>query len=290
MTDALLKSDVPGFPVRHGKVRDIYDLDDKLIIVASDRISAFDCIMPNPIPGKGKLLTELSLFWFDYLKDLTPNHLISADIAEMPEPFSSMPALTGRTIMVKKAEVVPIECVVRGYLAGSGYKEYKASQAICGHKLPEGLKQGSQLPEILFTPSTKATSGHDENISFERCCQEVGTEMAQQLRTRSIAIYQRASEYARSRGLIIADTKFEWGLVDDQLILVDEVLTPDSSRFWSADTWEPGKSQKGFDKQFVRNYLETLDWDKTPPAPELPQDVVNKTHELYQSAVDRLTR
>ena len=287
---ALLKTEITDFPVTHGKVRDIYDLGTELLIVATDRISAFDVIMPNGIPDKGKILTQMSLFWFDFLADYAKHHLISADIGDFPEAFRKQPEVfAGRSMLVRKANVLPVECVVRGYLAGSGWKDYQANGSICGIELPEGLKQCQKLPEPIFTPATKATSGHDENIPFEEAVKTAGEDVAGSLRDLSIEIYKTTAEYAASRGVIISDTKFEWGQVDDGLILVDEVLTPDSSRFWPADQYEPGRDQDSFDKQFVRNYLETCDWDKTPPSPELPDDIVAATREKYLDAFRRLT-
>ena len=288
--NALLKTDVKDFPVTHGKVRDIYDLGQELLIVATDRISAFDVIMPNGIPDKGKILTQMSLFWFDFLSAKANHHLISADIGDFPAAFKAKPEIfAGRSMLVRKAQVLPVECVVRGYLAGSGWKDYQANGAICGIKLPAGLKQCEKLPEPIFTPATKATSGHDENIPFEEAVKTAGADVASSLRDKSIEIYKTAADYAASRGVIISDTKFEWGQVDEGLILVDEVLTPDSSRFWPADKYQPGRDQESFDKQFVRNYLETCDWDKTPPSPELPENIVTATKDLYLDAFRRLT-
>ena len=282
MAQALLTTDLP-FPVRHGKVRDVYDLGEKLLIVATDRISAFDVIMPNGIPDKGKILTALSLFWFDKFADRFENHLISADPKEFPQ-------YAGRCMLVRKASVVPIECVARGYLAGSGWKEYQQSQTVCGVKLPAGLKQCDKLPEPIFTPATKEESGHDINISFTDAAGLVGQELATELRERTLSLYTLAADYAASRGIIIADTKFEFGrLPDGKLILVDEVLTPDSSRFWPADKYAPGRDQESFDKQFVRNWLEQQPWDKTPPAPRLPDDVVEGTRRRYVEAYKRVT-
>lgn len=285
----VLETSIPGYPVRRGKVRDIYDLGDRLLFVASDRISAFDVIMPNGIPRKGEVLTRISCFWFQRLSG-THHHLIELIEDHAPaglEPY--LDQLRGRAMLVRKSKVVPIECVVRGYLAGSGWKEYRQSQSVCGIKLPAGLKQCAQLPEPIFTPATKADEGHDENISFERACELADPEVMKTLRDRSIAIYRDAAEYARQRGVIIADTKFEWGADGDGLILIDEVLTPDSSRFWPADDYEPGRDQVSFDKQYVRNYLETLDWDKTPPGPRLPDDVVANTSRKYIEAYERIT-
>jgi phosphoribosylaminoimidazole-succinocarboxamide synthase len=290
MTDALLHTDLP-FPKRAGKVRDVYDLGDSLLIVATDRISAFDCIMPNGIPGKGKILTALSLFWFDLVKNEFENHLLSADVADFPAalaPFADV--LRGRSMWVKKAQVVPIECVARGYLAGSGWKEYQQSQTVCGISLPRGLKQCQQLPEPIFTPATKEESGHDINISFDETAGRIGPDLAATLRDRTLRLYSRAAQHARSRGVIIADTKFEFGkLPDGRLIVVDEVLTPDSSRFWPAAGYEPGHDQPSYDKQFVRNWLEKQDWNKQPPAPALPRDVVEGTLARYREAYQKLT-
>ncbi len=284
----LLQTDLPGGPVHRGKVRDIYDLGDRLLLVATDRISAFDVVMPNGIPFKGEVLSRISRFWFDLLE--VPNHLIELIEDEAPEGFEShLDQLRGRSMLVEKARVVPIECVVRGYLAGSGWKEYQASGTVCGVKLPAGLKQCDRLPEPIFTPATKATSGHDENIPFDRAVELVGEPTMRAVRDMSIAIYRHAAEHARGQGIIIADTKFEWGYADEELILVDEALTPDSSRFWPADQYEPGRDQQSFDKQYVRNYLETLAWDKTPPGPTLPDEVAVNTSRKYIEAYERLT-
>jgi phosphoribosylaminoimidazole-succinocarboxamide synthase len=287
---ALLATSLP-FPRRSGKVRDVYDLGDSLLIVATDRISAFDCVMPNGIPDKGKILTALSLFWFDLVRDEFANHLISADVNGYPKvlaPYTEM--LSGRSMWVKKAIVVPIECVARGYLAGSGWKEYQQSQTVCGVKLPPGLLQCDQLPQPIFTPATKEQSGHDVNVSFDETVARVGERVAVALRDRTLRLYTRAATHARSRGVIIADTKFEFGhLPDGSLIVVDEVLTPDSSRFWPVDEYEPGHDQPSYDKQFVRNWLERQLWNKQPPAPELPVDVVAGTRARYIEAYERLT-
>ena len=289
-TTALLQTDIKDFPVSRGKVRDIYDLGTELLIVATDRISAFDVVMPNGIPDKGKILTQMSLFWFDFLGQTVKHHLISAELADFPGPFQKQPQVfSGRSMLVKKAEVLPVECVVRGYLAGSGWKDYKATGKICGIELPQGLKQCDKLPEPIFTPATKATSGHDENIPFDQAVKTAGQDVAASLRDMSIQIYKTAADYAASRGVVISDTKFEWGQLNGEIILVDEILTPDSSRFWPADDYEPGRDQDSFDKQFVRNYLETCDWDKTPPSPELPDDVVSATRDKYLDAFRRLT-
>ena len=291
MAHVVLQTDLPGLAApRRGKVRDIYDLGDKLLIVASDRISAFDVVNETGIPGKGKVLTALSLFWFDYLKDITPTHLITADVDEMgPEFAAHADQLAGRSMLVKKSDVFPIECVVRGYLAGSGLKEYRQSGTVCGIQLPAGLVEASKLPEPIFTPATKAESGHDENIDFARCVEIIGEHAATALRDRTIALYRKAADYARERGIIICDTKFEWGEADGEIILIDEVLTPDSSRFWPADEYEPGRTQASFDKQPVRDWLETQDWDKTSPAPLLPPGVVAATTERYLDAYRIIT-
>jgi phosphoribosylaminoimidazole-succinocarboxamide synthase len=285
----LLESNVADFPCRRGKVRDVYDLGDKLVIIATDRISAFDWILPTAIPDKGKVLTALTLFWLDYLR--IPNHLLSTDLKEMGPAFEAQAeVLSGRTMLVRKAEVVPIECVVRGYLAGSGWKEYQHNGKICGILLPPGLQNGQQLPEPIFTPATKAESGHDENISFEKMVEITGMETAQKLKRRSLDVYRRASAYAQTRGLILADTKFEWGkLPDGTIILIDEVLTPDSSRYWPADSYKPGSNPPSFDKQFVRDWLETTTWDKNSPPPALPAEVVERTRGKYLEAYERLT-
>jgi phosphoribosylaminoimidazole-succinocarboxamide synthase len=289
MPAPLLQSQVPGHPCRRGKVRDVYDLGDRLVIVATDRISAFDWVLPTGIPDKGRVLTGLTLFWLQYLG--VPNHFLSTDRSAMGPAFAARADdLTGRTMLVRKTQVVPIECVVRGYLAGSGWKEYRRSRTVCGIGLPEGLQESQQLPEAIFTPSTKEESGHDQNISFEQMTSTTGPELAAELRRRSLDVYRRAADYARGRGIIIADTKFEWGrLPDGELILIDEVLTPDSSRFWPADAYRPGGSPPSFDKQFVRDWLETTGWDKNSTPPPLPADVVEKTRQKYLEAYERLT-
>jgi phosphoribosylaminoimidazole-succinocarboxamide synthase len=290
---ALLESRIPGVPVRRGKVRDVYDLGDKLLLVATDRISAFDWVMPSGIPDKGRILTQLSAFWFDLLK--VPSHLISTDINSVELPAGADKAeLAGRTTIVKKCRVAPVECVVRGYLEGSGLKEYRQSGAVCGVRLPAGLVQCSKLPEPIFTPATKEESGHDQNISFEEMAKIVGPSVAEDLRRRSIDIYQRAAEHALAGGIIIADTKFEFGFIkgktgSDELILIDEVLTPDSSRFWPADQYQPGRAQPSFDKQYLREWLETTTWDKNSPPPELPDEVIAGTHQKYVEAYEKLT-
>ncbi len=276
--------------LNRGKVRDIYDAGDNLLIVASDRISAYDSVLGSPIPLKGNVLTALTLFWLDYLSDITPNHLITADPAEMGEEIQKhSDVLAGRSMLVKKAEVIPIECVIRGYLAGSGWREYQQNNEVCGIKLPEGLRQCEKLPEPIFTPATKAETGHDENISIEQAGDIIGMELAEELKERSLAIYKKASEYAATRGIILCDTKFEWGLCDGELTLIDEVLTPDSSRFWPADSYEPGRPQLSFDKQFVRDWLDESGWDHTPPGPALPDEVVEKTTQKYLKACELLT-
>jgi phosphoribosylaminoimidazole-succinocarboxamide synthase len=291
MATALLQSDLP-FPVRRGKVRDVYDLGNALLIVASDRISAFDCIMPNGIPEKGKILAALSLFWFHKLKELgIPTHLIETDVALFPaslRPYHDQ--LTGRSMLVKKASVIPIECVARGYLAGSGWKEYQHTNTVCKTSLPPNLRKCDKLPQPIFTPATKEESGHDINIGFEETADRIGQQLAEKLRDLTLRIYQWAADFAATRGVIIADTKFEFGtLPDGQIILIDEVLTPDSSRFWPADKYAPGRDQESFDKQFVRNWLETQPWDKTPPAPWLPDDVVQGTRRRYLEAYELIS-
>jgi len=270
-------------PMARGKVRDIYDLGDRLLIVATDRLSAFDVVMPTPIPDKGRVLTQLSLFWFNLLKDVIPNHVISA--TEFPAPFDQYPDdLAGRTMVVKKTQPLPIECVARGYLSGSGWKEYKATGKICGIPLPSGLRESDKLPEVIFTPATKATTGHDENIPFERAAEMIGAGLAQKVRATTLEIYRRAAAYAEPRGILLADTKFEFGLLNGELIWIDEALTPDSSRFWPAAEYRPGGPQPSFDKQFVRDYLERIQWPKTPPGPDLPPDVVAATRAKYREA------
>jgi phosphoribosylaminoimidazole-succinocarboxamide synthase len=288
VSDALLETNIASLEApKRGKVRDIYTCGDRLLIVASDRISAFDSVMPNGIPDKGRILTQLSSFWFDFTKKLAPNHVITTDVnaMELNLTDAERAALRGRSTLARKAKVVPIECVVRGYLAGSGWKEYQESGTVCGIKLPEGLTESDKLPAPIFTPATKAESGHDENISFERMVEIVGTELATTLRDKSIAVYRNASEHAASRGVIICDTKFEWGQAGGELILVDEVLTPDSSRFWPADQYKPGGPQPSYDKQFVRDYLVSIGWDKEPPAPPLSDEVVAATREKYMEAL-----
>jgi len=270
-------------PAARGKVRDIYDLGDKLLIVATDRLSAFDVILPTPIPDKGRVLTQLSLFWFNLLKDVIPNHVLSA--TDFPAPFDKFQEeLAGRSMVVRKTQPLPIECVVRGYASGSGWKDYRVTGKICGIPLPTGLRESDRLPEPIFTPATKASSGHDENIPFEQAASLVGKELAEKVRAISLEIYARAAAYAEPRGIILADTKFEFGLLNNELIWIDEALTPDSSRFWPAGLYSPGGPQASFDKQFVRDYLERMQWPKTPPGPELPPEVVEATRAKYREA------
>ena len=289
--EAVLQTKIGGVEPKRGKVRDVYDLGDKLLIVATDRISAFDVVMANPIPKKGIVLTQISLFWFEFLSSSISHHLIATDVSKFPAPFNKFEKqLAGRSMLVKKTKVFPVECVVRGYLAGSGWKEYKQSQTVCGTKLPAGLKQCDKLPEPVFTPATKEEFGkHDENVNFERCVEIIGDKNARYLRDKSIEIFKKASKYAESKGIILADTKFEWGQVDNKIILIDEVLTPDSSRFWPADKYQPGRDQESFDKQFVRNYLEEIKFDKSGQGVKLPDDVVKKTGEKYIECYERLT-
>jgi len=287
---ALLTTSLGGYPKRSGKVRDIYDLGEQLLIVATDRISAYDVVMPNGIPDKGRVLTQISLFWFDLLGELAKNHVISAAMKDLPEDLRDKEELDGRFMLCRKAKVIPIECVVRGYLAGSGWREYKKTGSVCGIELPAKLKKSAKLDEPIFTPATKAEEGHDENISFERACDLVGSDTMKELRDKSITIYERARDYAAQRGIIVADTKFEWGFADDgELMLIDEVLTPDSSRFWPAEGYKPGKSQPSFDKQFVRDWLDKIKFDGNPPGPPLPADIVRKTRAKYIEAYTRLT-
>jgi phosphoribosylaminoimidazole-succinocarboxamide synthase len=289
--EPLLQLDLPGVrKLKSGKVREVFDLNDRLLFVATDRISAFDCIMPNGIPRKGEVLTQISYFWFAQTAAFQPNHLLSRGDEPLPaslQPYAAQ--LARRSMFVKKAKPLAIECVVRGYLAGSGWKEYREHQTVCGINLPSGLVESSELPAPIFTPATKAESGHDENIPFAMAAEIVGAEVAELVRSASLKLYRFARDYARRRGIIIADTKFEFGVLDGQLILIDEVLTPDSSRFWPADQYQPGKAQPSFDKQFVRDYLETLDWNKTAPAPPLPPEVVARTQAKYLEAYERLT-
>jgi phosphoribosylaminoimidazole-succinocarboxamide synthase len=291
MSGCLLETSIDAYPLwRRGKVRDVYDLGDRLLIVATDRLSAFDVILPTGIPGKGVLLTQISLFWFRLLQDSVPNHVLTANVDEYPRelaPFREQ--LAGRSMIVQRTEVLPIECVVRGYLAGSGWKDYQRTGAVCGITLPKGLKECDRLEQPLFTPSTKAELGqHDENIDLAAVERIIGAARAGELRDATLKIYSRARDYAQGRGILLADTKFEFGIKDGSLVWVDEALTPDSSRFWPADGYQPGRPQPSFDKQFVRDYLETLDWDKRPPGPVLPDEVVAKTREKYREAFERL--
>ena len=292
LDSVLLQSDYPELELHaSGKVRDVYRLDNEhLLFVATDRISAFDYVLATGIPHKGRVLTQISLFWFDFLKDVVPNHLVTADVNRYPATIKAhIDELRGRSMMVMRAEMFPVECVVRGYLSGSGWKEYKASGKVCGITLPSGLKESDQLPEPIFTPATKATTGHDINISFEEMCKLVDPELARRLRDISLEIYKKAAGYARQRGIIIADTKFEFGQTAQGITLADEVLTPDSSRFWPADKYEPGKAQESYDKQYVRDYLEQIHWNKQPPAPALPPEVARRTSEKYLEAYRQLT-
>ncbi len=275
---------------RRGKVRDVYDLGDKLLIVSTDRLSAFDVVLPDGIPGKGKVLTGLSVFWFDFIKTIVPHHLIATDVSAYPQELQKYrDELSGRSMLVKKAKGLAVECIVRGYLSGSGWKEYQQKGTVSGITLPKGLRESDKLPEAIFTPSTKAEVGHDLNVDQKYVEDLLGKETAGKIRSLSLAVYTKAAEYARSKGIIIADTKFEFGIFEDRIIIIDEVLTPDSSRFWPLDGYEPGRPQSSFDKQFVRDYLETLDWDKTPPGPRLPDEIIEKTSAKYREACRRLT-
>ena len=292
LDNVLLRTDIPELELyASGKVRDVYRVDNEhLLFVATDRISAFDYVLATGIPNKGKVLTQLSLFWFDLLRDIVPNHLVTADVKQYPavlRPYEEQ--LRGRSMLVVRADMVAIECVVRGYISGSAWKEYKETSSVCGISLPPGLRESDQLPEPIFTPATKALSGHDENISFERMAQQAGPALSRELRDLSMRIYQTAADYARQRGIIIADTKFEFGRTAGGLVLADEVLTPDSSRFWPADSYQPGQAQESFDKQYVRDYLEEIRWNKQPPAPALPAEVALQTSEKYLEAYRRLT-
>lgn len=292
-TIPILTTNIPQLKLcNRGKVRDIYEINDTLLIIATDRISAFDVVLPNGIPYKGKVLTGLSEFWFKYTSDIIENHLITTQIEKMNNDVIARQKdiLQGRSMLVKKVVVIPVECIIRGYLAGSGWKEYQKTRSICGIKLPAGLKESDKLPEPIFTPSTKATTGHDENIPFPRVIDMVGKKFAEELKEKSMKIYLKASDYARDKGIIICDTKFEWGVTkDNKTILIDEALTPDSSRFWPQEGYEPGKPQHSYDKQFIRDYLESIYWDKKPPAPALPPDIIQKTSEKYLSAYKALT-
>ncbi len=289
MMQALVStSDLGLVPDRRGKVRDVFDLGDRLLIVSTDRISAYDVILPTSLPGKGILLTQITLGWYEHFGAELRTHFISADVDAYPAPFKGRRELAGRSMLVRKADRYDVECVVRGYLSGSGWKEYRQGGAVCGVKLPAGLVESAELPEPIFTPATKADEGHDENISFERMCGIVPEAEAKQLRDLSVDLYRRGRDYARERGIILADTKFEFGKIDGKITLIDEMLTPDSSRFWPADSYAPGRAQESFDKQFVRDYLDSSGWDHTPPGPELPAEVVKKTIARYREAHDRL--
>ncbi|MDR2390308.1 MAG: phosphoribosylaminoimidazolesuccinocarboxamide synthase [Planctomycetota bacterium] len=289
--EAMFESSLPGLPVpRRGKVRDVYDLGERLLLVATDRISAFDVVFPTPIPGKGKVLTGLSLFWLDRLRNSIPNHLLSDSIESLDLPSNLARELAGRSLLVRKAGVIPFECIVRGYVIGTGWKDYLASGGICGIKLPVGLRLADRLPEAIFTPSTKAEAGHDENVPFQRLRESVGPTVADRMRGAALDLYNRAAEYARGKGIIIADTKFEFGLANGEVILVDEILTPDSSRFWLLDAWRPGENPPSFDKQYLRDWLERESgWNKEPPAPVLPEKVVEATRSRYLEAYHRLS-
>jgi phosphoribosylaminoimidazole-succinocarboxamide synthase len=292
MEQPVIETDFKGLTLlKRGKVRDIYDLGNELLLVATDRISAFDVVMPDPIPEKGKILTRISLYWFDIMKSLLPNHVISGDVDDYPEscrPY--MDVLRGRSMLVKKTEPLPIECIVRGYISGSGWNDYQASGEVCGIKLPEGLKESAKLPEPVFTPSTKAETGvHDINIDFNKTVKIIGKQLADKVRKLSIAIYNKGADLAHKKGIIIADTKFEFGILGDELMLIDEILTPDSSRFWPLESYEPGVPQKSYDKQYLRDYLLSINWNKKPPAPALPQDVISNTHNKYREAFRQLT-
>jgi len=287
----LLQTDMPGLELLgRGKVRDIYAVEDKLLIVATDRISAFDYVLATGIPDKGRVLTQLSVFWFGFLHDVVANHFLTADVDQYPEPARRYrDQLEGRSMLVKRARMLDVECVARGYLSGSGWKEYRETGRVCGISLPAGLVESGRLPEPIFTPATKAQTGHDENISFQRVVEILGDDLAGRLRSLTLAIYKKAEDYAESRGIILADTKFEFGFVGGELVLADEVLTPDSSRFWPMDTYKPGGPQPSYDKQYVRDYLESIRWNKQPPAPALPPDVAARTSEKYKDAYKRLT-
>jgi phosphoribosylaminoimidazole-succinocarboxamide synthase len=287
----ILETDLKNITLHtRGKVRDVYSLGDQLLFIATDRISAFDYILPTGIPDKGRVLTQLSIFWFDFLRDVIPTHFITADVDQYPEelrPYRDQ--IEGRSMLVKRAEMVQVECVARGYISGSGWKEYRQQGTVCGIKLPAGLRESDKLPEPIFTPATKAQTGHDENISFEQTVSLIGEDLARRLRDLTLDIYTRAARYAETKGIIIADTKFEFGFIGDQLVLGDEVLTPDSSRFWPAELYKPGGAQFSFDKQYVRDYLESIHWNKQPPAPPLPAEVAEKTGEKYRQAYHILT-
>jgi phosphoribosylaminoimidazole-succinocarboxamide synthase len=288
MRRALLQTQIERFPVRRGKVRDIYDLGDRLLLVTTDRISAFDWVLSNGIPDKGRVLTQMSAFWFELLA--VPSHLISINVREFGLPADVDPVpLEGRSMLVRKSQVIPVECVVRGYLSGSGWREYRAGGSVCGIRLPLGLRESERLPEPIFSPATKEEQGHDINISFEEMARRIGASLATELRDRSLAIYRTGAEHAATRGILIADTKLEWGVINDEVILIDEVMTPDSSRFWPASQYQPGRPQPSYDKQFVRDWLETTSWDKNTPPPGLPDDVIARTREKYIDAYEKLT-
>jgi phosphoribosylaminoimidazole-succinocarboxamide synthase len=289
MNAIVWETSLPGIHfLNRGKVRDLYEVGDRLLIVATDRLSAFDVVLPTPIPDKGRVLTQLSLFWFNLLRDIIPNHVITAE--DFPAELAAYRGqLEGRAMLCRRTKPLPIECVVRGYLSGSGWKDYRATGKVCGIALPAGLQESERLPEAIFTPSTKAAEGHDENISFEEAASRIGAELSERVRAVSLEIYRRAAAYAEPRGIILADTKFEFGLVGNELIWIDEALTPDSSRFWPADGYQPGRAQPSYDKQYVRDYLERIGWNKQPPGPELPSDVVAATREKYREAYRQLT-
>jgi len=289
MMEPLIAIDLPVELYKSGKVREMFDLGQEYLMVATDRISAFDHILPNGIPYKGAVLNQISLFWFDMVKGIIDNHTLVSDISQFPENLREFKALDKRAVVVKKAKPLPVECIVRGYLSGSGWKEYQQMGSVCGLELPSGLEESSMLPEPIFTPSTKAETGHDVNVSFEKAAEIVGEEIATTLQTKSLEIYQKAASYARDRGIIIADTKFEFGIYNDEVILIDEVLTPDSSRFWPLDDYMPGRPQKSFDKQYVRDYLLSINWGKEPPVPTLPADVIKETSRKYLEAYEKLT-
>jgi phosphoribosylaminoimidazole-succinocarboxamide synthase len=288
--NTLTQVSITEYPLKaRGKVRDIFELEEALLFVATDRISAFDYVLPNPIPDKGKVLTQISLFWFQHLSDIVENHVLTADFKEFPKPLQRYPELAGRSMLVKKADMFPIECVARGYLSGSGWKEYQETQMVCGIRLPAGLRESDRLPEPIYTPATKSQTGHDINISFEESAKIVGLDQAQKLRDLTLRVYKQAAQHAEGRGIIIADTKFEFGIHSGKIILCDEVLTPDSSRFWPKETYSPGKGQKSLDKQIVRDYLEKIRWNKQPPPPELPPEIIAETSAKYREIYERLT-
>ncbi len=291
LSATVFETDLPGVPLQvRGKVRDVYSAGEYLVIVASDRLSAFDYILPTPIPDKGKVLTQLTLFWLSQIDGIIPNHFVTANVREYPDPFPQFAdQLEGRSMLVRRARMIDVECVARGYVSGSGWKDYQRTGEICGIPMPPGLLESAKLPEPIFTPATKASSGHDENISFENVATQTGVDLADRLRSLTLQIYERAASYAGSRGILLADTKFEFGFVGDELVLADEVLTPDSSRFWPKDAYRPGGPQPSYDKQYVRDYLESIGWEKRPPAPPLPSDVVEKTSEKYREAYRLLT-